>query len=149
MSIGAGSALAARRRASSRRVFVLVSDAECNEGSVWEAVMFASHHRLSNLFVIVDANGQQAFGYTRDILSLEPLTDRWRSFGWEIAEVDGHDGPAIEAAIRGFASERPHALVARTVFGRGVSYMESQIKWHYWPMSENEYLQAMKEVEAE
>jgi transketolase len=151
LSMGAGAALAARLQGSARRAFVLVSDAECNEGSLWEAVMFAAHHRLANLVAIIDLNGQQALGYTEDVLSLSPLAARWRAFGWDVHEVDGHDVPAMAATVAGLdtAAGPPHVLIARTVFGKGVSYMERQIKWHYWPMSDEEYRQAVREVEGE
>ena len=89
--MGAGAALAARLRGSSRRVFVLVSDAECNEGSLWEAVMFAAHHGLGNLVAVIDLNGQQAIGYTPDVLDLKPMAARWEAFGWNVAEVDEMD----------------------------------------------------------
>ena len=128
--------LGARARVSAgepRRTFVVMSDAECNEGSVWEAAMFAAHHRLSRLIAIVDVNGQQALGYTRDVLDLSPLKARWDAFGWDAQEVDGHDHRAMAASIDDFeaADERPHVLLARTMFGRGVSFMESEIRWHY------------------
>jgi transketolase len=150
LSIAAGAALAARLLAPSRRVFALVSDAECNEGSLWEAVMFAAHHKLANLVAIVDMNGQQALGYTKDVLSLEPLADRWRAFGWDTHVVDGHDVARLTALLRDVAGQgdAPHVLVARTIFGRGVSYMEHQIRWHYLPMSETEYQQALAELAA-
>ncbi len=150
LPIGAGAALAGRLQRSSRRVFVLVSDAECNEGSLWEAVMFAAHHRLSNLIAIVDLNGQQALGHTRDVLDLSPLADRWRAFGWDVHEVDGHDPEAITRTILGLntGSELPHVVLAHTISGKGVSYMEKRIKWHYWPMSEAEYQQALEELGA-
>jgi transketolase len=150
LSIGAGAALAARLQQASRRVFVLVSDAECNEGSLWEAVMFAAHHQLANLIVLVDLNGQQALGHTAQVLNLSPLADRWRAFGWDTHEIDGHNVAQITATVGSvnIAAGPPHVLVARTTFGKGVSYMERQIKWHYWPMSEAEYHQAVKEVEA-
>lgn len=148
LSMGAGAALAARLQRSSRRVFVLVSDAECNEGALWEAVMFAAHHRLANLIAIVDLNGQQALGYTRDVLNLSGMVERWGSFGWDVHEVDGHDVSQIERTISALDTTfgMPHALVAHTVFGKGVSYMESQIKWHYLPMSDAEYQQALAEI---
>jgi transketolase len=151
LAMGAGAALAARLQGSARRVFVLVSDAECNEGALWESVMFAAHHKLSNLVTIIDLNGQQALGYTDDVLSLSPMSERWRSFGWDVHEVDGHDRAQLKATIAGldFESGPPHVLVARTVFGKGVSYMERKIKWHYWPMSDAEYEQAMMEIGAE
>ncbi|HPH97656.1 MAG TPA: transketolase [Anaerolineaceae bacterium] len=148
LSIGAGAALAARLQGSKRRVFVLVSDAECNEGSLWEGVMFAAQHKLSNLVVLVDLNGQQAFGYTRDVLDLSPLAARWQAFGWHAQEVPGHDPAAIQAAIQSCSSPAPHVIIARTTFGKGVSFMENLIKWHYWPLSEAEYQQAMAEIEA-
>lgn len=148
LSFGAGAALAARLQRSRRRVFVLLSDGECNEGSVWESVMFSAHHRLSNLTVVVDDNGQQALGYTKDVVNLCPLAERWRAFGWDVHDVDGHDAGAISDTIAtlDFTSGPPHALIARTVCGKGVSYMERQIKWHYWVMSEEEYRQALDEV---
>ena len=135
---------------SSRRVFVLVSDAECNEGSVWEAVMFAAHHKLANLIAIVDLNGQQALGYTDQVLSLRPLAERWRAFGWEAREVDGHNVATLRDTIASLdtAAGPPQVLIARTTFGKGVSYMEGQVKWHYWPMSDAEHRQAVQEVEA-
>jgi transketolase len=148
LSLGVGAALAARMQGSSRRVFVLVSDAECNEGSLWEAAMFAAHHRLANLVAIVDLNGQQAFGYTTEVLDLSPLADRWRAFGWDTHEVDGHDIDGLHDSMRGLNYEtgRPHVLVASTVFGKGVSFMERRVKWHYLPMSDEQYASAVREV---
>jgi transketolase len=149
LPMGVGSAFAARLQRSQRRVFVLVSDAECNEGALWEAVMFAAHHRLANLVAIVDLNGQQALGNTEDVLSLTPLAARWRAFGWDVHEVDGHDVAGLARTIGSLdvRSGPPHVLVAKTVFGKGVSYMEGQLKWHYWPMSDEEYRQALAEIE--
>jgi transketolase len=151
LSMGVGAALAARMQGSGRRVFVLISDAECNEGSTWEAIMFAAHHRLANLIAIVDLNGQQAFGYTDQVLSLTPMTDRWRAFNWDVHEIDGHNVEAITQAVAclDYRAGKPHVLIARTTFGKGVSYMENQIKWHYLPMTDAEYQQAIKEIEAE
>jgi transketolase len=150
LSLAAGAALAARLQQSPRRAFVLLSDAECNEGSVWEAIMFAAHRKLANLIAIVDLNGQQALGYTDQVLSLRPLAERWRAFGWDVHEVDGHNVTAMQETVTGLntIAGPPHVLIARTTFGKGVSYMESQIKWHYWPMSDAEYRQAVQEVEA-
>lgn len=149
LSMGSGAALAARLQGSARRAFVLVSDAECNEGSLWEAVMFAAHHKLSNLVAIVDLDGQQAFGYTRDVLDLSPMAARWQVHGWDVHEVDGHDVRLMTETMNRLdtASGPPHVLVAKTVFGRGVSFMERQIKWHYWPMTEAEYRQALSDIE--
>ncbi len=146
--LATGAALAARLQHSSRRVFAVLSDAECNEGSVWEAAMFAAHHRLGNLVAIIDVNGQQALGYTRDVLDLEPLANRWDSFGWDVEEVDGHDVEQMAVALdRAVADESlPHVILARTVFGKGVSFMEQRIEWHYLPMSDDEYALALAEL---
>ncbi len=149
LSFAVGSALAARIEGSRRRAFVLLSDAECNEGSVWEAVMLAAHHRLENVIALVDVNGQQALGYTRDVLDLAPLANRWDAFGWDVHEVNGHDVDALTSTLESVAAaaEKPHVLLARTTFGKGVSYMENTIAWHYMPMSDAQYAQAMSELE--
>ena len=148
LALGAGAALAARLQGSSRRVFVLLSDGECNEGSIWESAMFAAHQELSNLVVVIDMNGQQALGYTRHVLDLEPMDRRWDAFGWDARMVDGHDVGAMLQAMDGLdpVTGPPHVLVARTTFGRGVSFMENQIRWHYFPMSDEEYERAVDEV---
>jgi transketolase len=148
-SFAAGAALAARMQHSSRRSFVLVSDAECNEGALWETVMVAAHHRLANLVVIVDANGQQACGYTADVLDLNPLGERWAAFGWDVRHVNGHDAAEIAAVAGDLRTDAgpPHVLIAKTTFGSGVSFMENQIAWHYLPMSDDEYRRAVAEVE--
>ena len=99
LSLATGSALAARWQKSKRRAFVLMSDAECNEGSTWEAAMFAAHHRLANLCAVLDLNKQQAFGYTKDVIHLPRIRDIWQSFGWDVHEVDGHDSRAIDAIL--------------------------------------------------
>jgi len=158
--MAAGAALAARFQKSSRQVYCLVSDAECNEGSVWEAAMFAAQHRLGNLQVVVDWNGQQALGSTREVIDTSNLPERWRAFGWKVSEVDGHSVPQLTAALTSSRTGTPHVILARTVFGRGISYMEQgipisqthlpvqPINWHYLPMSEHEFEIAMREVEA-
>jgi transketolase len=149
LSIAAGVALAARLDGSSRRVWVVLSDAELNEGSVWEAAMFAAHHRLGNLTAVLDMNGQQALGYTSDVLDLEPVAPRWRAFGWEVDEVDGHVVGQLSSAFSAprSAAERPRLVVARTVFGRGVSFMDSRIEWHYLPLTDEQFAQADAELE--
>jgi transketolase len=148
LPIGAGAALAAKMQQSKRCIFVLISDAECNEGSLWEAVMFAAHHHLSNLIAIVDMNGQQALDYTNNVMDLSPLAERWKAFGWDVVNLDGHNIIEMEAVIKYLNTLEgpPHAIIARTVFGKGVSFMENQIKWHYWPMSEKDYCQATLEI---
>ncbi len=162
LSVAAGAALAARLQGSLRRVFCLISDAECNEGSTWEAVMFASHHRLSNLCAIVDLNGTQAFGLTRNVIDTSNMADRWRAFGWQTVEVDGHSISALEKALSTpGGGHAPYVVLAKTVLGKGVSFMEQGIplsqehicaqpfNWHYLPMSDHEYSIAMEQVEAE
>ena len=147
LPFGAGAALAARLSGSGRRVYVLVSDAECNEGSVWESVMFAAQHGLSNLVAIIDANGQQALDQTHRVLDLSPLEARWAAFGWQTQVVDGHDPGQLTRALSSVSSSAPRVVVARTVFGKGVSFMEGQIKWHYMPMNDDEYRQAVEQVD--
>ena len=148
LSYAVGAALAARMQRSERRAFVLMSDAECNEGAVWEAIMFAAHYRLGNVIALVDVNGQQALGYTRDVLDLSPLVARWRAFGWDAHDVDGHDVRALTDAMESLVrtDTMPHVLLARTTFGKGVSYMENALAWHYLPMSDEQYATALSEV---
>lgn len=151
LSIAAGAALAARLEASTRRVFVVLSDAELNEGSVWEAAMFAAHHGLANLVVILDLNGQQAMGYTKDVLDLSVPTQRWDAFDWDVHELDGHDTATMQATLSSldFTAGLPHVVIARTTFGKGISFMENVIDWHYLPMTDEQYSQALGELEAQ
>jgi len=148
LSIGVGCALAAKTQCKKYRTFVLVSDAECNEGSVWEAIMFAGHHKLSNLVLIVDDNSQQAFGYTKEVMDIHPIDKKLGSFGWKVLNVDGHNIDEIEKSLSASSGdlEAPVAIIAKTTFGKGVSYMENKIKWHYWPMSDEEYKIAKEEI---
>jgi transketolase len=148
LSLGAGAALAAKRQGSDRRVFVIMSDAELNEGSIWEAAMFAAQHRLDNLTLLVDVNGQQALGYTQDILDLGPVEQKLAGFGWDAGTVPGHDQEALAAALVRETGRRPRALVADTTFGYGVSFMESKIEWHYLPLNEETYPIAVADLEA-
>jgi len=149
LSFGTGSALAARLRGETWRSFVLMSDAECNEGSTWEAVMFAAHQRLSNLVAIVDLNGQQALGYTKDVLDLPDMGRRWQAFGWDVHVVDGHDSESMSKVLQSLDYDNglPHVLIANTTFGKGVSFMESEIRRHYLPMNNEQFRRAMCEVE--
>ena len=149
LTVGAGAALAARMQGSERRTFVLLSDAECNEGSVWEAAAFAGHHRLGNLMAIIDLNGQQALGYTRDVLHVPDMEERWRAFGWEALSVDGHDEKGLVEAMDSLdPAGLPRVLVARTTFGKPVSFTENKIEWHYWPMDEQRYARALADLES-
>jgi len=147
LPMAVGAALAGRWQRSARRVFALISDAECNEGSTWEAAMFAAHHRLGNLTALLDLNGQQALGYTEEVIDLPELPVAWRAIGWHVRDVDGHDVEALVAALAEAAEEeRPTLMVARTTFGKGVTFMEGKIPWHYWPLSDEQYGQAMAEL---
>jgi transketolase len=145
----AGVALGKRIQGRRGRVRVLASDAELNEGSLWEAVMFAAQRKLDNLDLIIDLNGQQALGRTRDILDLSPLAPRFEAFGWRVWEADGHDAEALRHNLAQMARSpgRPQVLLARTVSGKGVGFMEGQVKWHYWPMSDAEYASALADLE--
>jgi transketolase len=127
-------------------VFCLTSDGEWNEGSSWESLIFAAHHRLDRLTIIVDQNGLQGFGSTREVADIAPLTDKFRAFGIPTLEIDGHDPEAIEQALEEASRQGPAAVVARTVKGHGVSFMENRLEWHYLPMSEAQYLQALSEI---
>jgi transketolase len=149
LGMGVGAALALRLKGAPGRVRVLISDAELNEGSTWEAVMFAAHRKLGNLDLIVDLNGQQALGMTKDVLDLASEAERFQAFRWDVRRCDGHDPEDLSAHLEAMARAPggPQVLLARTVCGKGVSYMESQVKWHYWPMSDAEYAAALAEVE--
>ena len=137
LSVGCGIAYALKRRGSSARVFVLLSDAECDEGQVWEAAMFAAHHRLDNLIAVVDDNGTQAFGRKRDVLAAPNPGRRWSAFGWLAREADGHDAAALVRAFTTRIKQRegPAVVLARTVIGKGVSFMEDRVEWHYRNLS--------------
>ena len=133
LPLGAGMALAARIHHRRYRVFVVMSDGECNEGSVWETAMLAPAKKLGNLCAVVDYNRWQATGRSDEIMALAPLADKWRAFGWRTVEVDGHDLDALAEALARVDedAERPLAIVAHTVKGKGVSFMEDDNNWHY------------------
>lgn len=149
LPFAAGKALAAKRQSREWRVFCLVSDGELNEGSNWEAILFAGHHKLSRLCLIIDYNGIQSFGTVSEVLELDPLADKMRSFGWDTHEIDGHDHVAIEKVLQGIPADsgKPLCLVARTVKGKGVSYMENELLWHYRPPNDELLAQALREID--
>ena len=133
-SVGVGIAMGLRKLGTDQKVFALVGDGELNEGPIWEGALVAAHHQLDNFMLIVDENGFQAMGTTAEVLSLGCLKDKFQSFGFETLEVDGHDEAAIDAAINALwatSAGRPKALVARTVKGKGVPFMEADNRWHY------------------
>jgi transketolase len=143
LSVGCGMAYRLRLQHPSARVAVLLSDGECNEGQVWEAVMFAAHHRLGQLLAVIDANGSQALGRTRDVLDLEPLADRFQAFGWEAIETDGHDLDSLWECLRHPPGPLPRVVIARTRMGAGVEFMLDQVAWHYLPLTQQQYEQAL------
>jgi transketolase len=133
LPIGCGMALAAKREGRNTRVFVMLSDGECDEGSTWEAALFAPHHRLDNLIAIVDYNKIQSLGTVEEVLDLHPLAAKWRAFRWAVQEIDGHDFEQIENALANIPREpkRATCIIAHTVKGKGVSFMENKLLWHY------------------
>ena len=148
LSIGCGMALAGKRDGQPYRVFALLSDGECDEGSTWEAALFACHHHLDNLIAILDYNQFQAMGRTSEIINLEPFTRKWQAFGWAVREIDGHDYKQIEDALLGvpFETGKPSCVIAHTIKGKGISFMENQIAWHYRSPSDEELRQALAEL---
>ena len=130
------------------KVYVILGDGECNEGSVWEAAMFAAQYKLNNLTVIIDANGMQAMGKCSDVIDMEPMADKWRTFNWNVIEVkDGHNHNELKQAFMISSKDKPKVIIARTVKGKGVSFMENNILWHYRDPQGELYEQALKEVE--
>lgn len=151
LPVGSGMALAARRDGKAWRTFVVMSDGEMDEGSNWEAILFAGHHGLDNLVAIVDYNKIQSLDFVDRTLRLEPLADKFRAFGWAAIEVDGHDVDALRSALMAVPLQagRPTAVIAHTVKGKGVSWMEGKVLWHYRPPAEGEELEkALAEVES-
>ncbi|MEW6250689.1 MAG: transketolase [Planctomycetota bacterium] len=149
LAVACGMALAGRRDGRPYRVFALLSDGECDEGSTWEAALFAPHHRLDNLTAFVDYNKIQSFGSVSEVLELEPLAAKWATFNWAVREVDGHDHAAVRAALAAvpFEPGRPSALIAHTVKGKGVSFMERNLAWHYKSPNAEQLARALAEVE--
>lgn len=149
LSLAAGFALAAQRRNNGARAVAVLSDGECDEGSIWEAALFAPHHGLSNLIAVIDYNKIQSFGRVEDVLALEPFADKWRAFRWSVKEIDGHDHEAIAHALHTAGGDgMPTAVIAHTVKGKGVSFMEDRLLWHYRPPNDEQLETAIAEIEA-
>jgi transketolase len=148
LPVACGVALAAKRENLPSRAFVLASDGELDEGSNWEAIMFAPQLRLDNLVLIVDYNKIQSFGRTKDILDLDPLADKLRAFRWAVREIDGHNMGEIATIFNSlpFEPEKPSAVIAHTVKGKGVSFMEDQLAWHYKSPDAGQVEAAMREL---
>ena len=150
LSIAAGMAYAAKLKSSPHRVFCLLSDGECDEGSTWEAALFAAHHGISNLIAIVDYNRIQGIAPVSEVIELAPFAEKWTAFGWGVREVDGHDHQALSIAFAAapFVPGKPSCLLAHTVKGKGVSFMENTVLWHYRIPRGAEFDAALAELEA-
>lgn len=149
LSIACGMALVGKRDGRSYRVFTMLSDGECDEGSTWEAVLFAPQHGLDNLIAIVDYNKIQSLGTVKEVLDLEPLVAKWEAFSWAVREIDGHDFEQIEGSLKDipFKPGQPSCIIAHTVKGKGVSFMENKLLWHYRSPDGEELRRALAELE--
>jgi transketolase len=151
LSVGVGMALAAKLKRTDQYCYAIVGDGEMNEGTMWEALLFAKQHALDNLIVIVDENGYQAMGKTRDVLQLGQLTEKFSAFGFDTAELNGHDEHQLHIALQNLKSRKngaPKAIIAHTIKGKGVSFMEHDNSWHYTRLDETTFRQAMTELGA-
>lgn len=151
LSVGAGMAYAAKKDGKQHRVFVILGDGECDEGSVWEAALVANHYGLGNLVAIIDHNRMQSLDFCEDTIALEPFADKWRAFGWRTLTVDGHDHDALREAMDSCRDlDKPTMIIAETIKGKGISFMEQDILWHYrFPHVGEEYDGAVAELDAQ
>lgn len=147
LNVGVGMAKAVKMDGKKINVFVVLSDAECYEGTVWEAAFFAAHHNLDNLIVFVDRNRQGVLDYTENYLRQEPLEDKWKAFGWDVVRINGHSFEQIKTALDRTPKQKPLIIIADTVKGKGVSFMENQIKWHHHILEGGDYENAIAELE--
>ncbi|MFH1227264.1 MAG: transketolase [Planctomycetota bacterium] len=145
LPLASGMALGKKLKSRPGRVFCLMSDGEWDEGSNWEALIFAAHHKLDKLTLIIDRNGLQGFGATDQVANLEPLAEKFRAFGFLTDEINGHDINAMDSSFSGDI-KGPRVIIARTVKGHGVSFMENKMEWHYLPVTEAQYKQAIEEI---
>jgi len=143
---GLGIQMSRKRSGISGRTFVIMSDGECDEGTTWESALIASHHEIDSLVVIVDRNGIQSMGSTEETLALEPFQSKWESFGWEVHTLDGHDHDSIFSALSLPSTGKPTCIIANTVKGKGVDYMENQVLWHYRPPNEKDLENALNQI---
>lgn len=149
LSIACGMAMVGKRSQPRFKVVALLSDGECDEGSTWEAAMLAGHHALGNLTAIIDYNKIQSLGHVKEVLDLEPFEGKWQSFGWNVKQIDGHGVMQIEAALTAVVGgdDKPRCIIAHTVKGKGVSFMEDNLLWHYRSPQGEEFAQALAELE--
>lgn len=146
LPLAVGMAIAAKVKKQSHRIDVILGDGECNEGSIWEAAMLAAAQKLDNLTIVVDFNKWQATDRSQNVLALDPLVDKWAAFGWQAVEIDGHDIAALQQALSMSHPGKPLAIVAHTVKGKGVSFMEDDNNWHYRTPTEEEIQTSYKEL---
>lgn len=149
LPFGVGKALAAKKCGKSWRTFVLLSDGELGEGSNWEACLFAAHHKLDNLIGIIDYNNLQSLTTIKKTLNLDPLAEKFAAFGWDVREVDGHDHEQLQAVLgkTPWSKDKPSMVIARTIKGKGVSFMENRVEWHYRNPNDAELSKALRELE--
>ena len=145
LSLGIGMAIANKVDRRDSKVYIMCGDGELNEGSMWEAIMFAPHYRLDNLTLIVDYNKLQGYGVTNEVINLESLQDKFIAFNWDVVNINGHDYVEIEKALS-VVSKKPKVIIAHTVKGKGVSYMENEFIWHYKSPNEEQLEQARNEL---
>lgn len=146
---GLGIQLSRQRYSVDGRTYVIMSDGECDEGTTWESALLANHHGLDKLFVIVDRNQIQSMGSTENTLALEPFDSKWRAFGWNVIEVDGHDHNQLRNAFEIPTNEKPTCVIANTLKGKGIDFMENQVLWHYRPPSTQDLTNALLQLSSE
>lgn len=149
LPLGVGLALARKRAGLDTHIYIVMSDGECDEGTTWESALIANQFKLENLIVLIDRNGLQSFGDTESTISLEPFKSKWESFGWNVFETDGHSHEELTQVLKDakkIDNQRPNVIVCNTVKGKGVSFMENQVVWHYRPPNEDQLNQALGEL---
>ena len=148
ISVGSGMAYSLKKDKKKNKVFVLIGDGECNEGMIWESVLFASHHKLDNLYVLLDYNKLQGFGSTKNIINLEPLKKKFESFNWNVLVADGHNINAILKSLKSFKTKKknPNLLIGNTIKGKGVYFMENKFESHYQVLDKNSYNRSIKNI---
>jgi len=146
LSLAAGMALAGKINKKNYRVFAVLSDGECDEGSTWEAALVTAHQKLNNLTAIIDYNKIQAFGRTNQVINLEPFKQKWQSFGWQTIEIDGHNHKQLQTVLSKKSTNKPTMIIAHTILGKGISFMEDDLEWHYWNLSDKQLKQALAEL---
>jgi len=148
LGVACGVALAGKLKKSTWKVFALLSDGELDEGSNWEAILFAPQHELSNLKLIIDYNKIQSLGSVQDVIDLHPLNDKFKSFNWNVIEVDGHDHEALQIAFKENSSKKPTVIIAHTVKGKGVDFMENELLWHYKSPDEKQFTDGLNQIQS-